>query len=161
MSSRVRGASASTGQPDLRMAVSDSWRYGTEAITRSARTGKSSSALVDQESWTTGKECSRRVGTASRQYFVQAASESRQPSRSRTMLTLGCREMIFIRPLQLAVSEDGPGIEDRPAVLGSDLQQRRRRVHRKRPFRHHQHGRIVYRVAKDCIGALDTRFEQS
>src|ERR1700691_3677836 len=61
------GASASTGQPALRMASSDSLRYGTDAITRSGRSGSSSSALVDHESWTTAIGRWRSAGKASRQ----------------------------------------------------------------------------------------------
>ena len=51
---------------------------------------------------------SRNDGTASRQYFVQAARASRQPRWSRMMLTLGCREMIFMRS-ELGVVEHGSG----------------------------------------------------
>ena len=62
----------------------------------SAKSVKSSSDLADQESWTMGRLRERSAGTASMQYFVQAARESRQPRRSRMMVTLGCSEMIFI-----------------------------------------------------------------
>src|ERR1700722_16571139 len=105
MSFRERGASVSTGRPDLRIAASDSSRYGTLASTRSGLVARISSVLAVQLSGRMGMSRSASSGTASTQYFVQAQRASRRLRLLRINVIEGCSEAMRMR-FEYRISDD-------------------------------------------------------